>query len=273
MCQTKAEGGKRCKSASTHCLLLPGSHLRKGLNSGDPVSLSALEELAEESKQWRQNLTEDEEDDVRAYTYTGYMVVNSYLRNDEGRRDRGGNKRALEYVENLDSALAKAPKVPERLVYRSVFVPPTKRLEGKTRAESRKAWVEETFKEGEIISFPEYLSTSADSDLVVRNNERKTKKGIHAVLEIVTTSGAVLHQEKQGTGWSIQDDEKEILLPRDKKFKVVKVYQRVRFESTYKIGLDNQWADEWSSDWDGEPYETERIRATVPVIQLIEVED
>lgn len=273
MCQSKSEGGRRCKPQPGHPLFCPASQIRRGLNADDSQSLEALEELHREGQEWRSLLTEDEADEIYDYQATGYLVVNPYLR---GAGDPELENRAKRYVKHLDAALAKAPKAPkERILYRSMFLP--KKLiaeplpKGTTKEQRRNEWIDTEFQPGSIVEFPEYLSTTVDSDLVVRHDKKKTKyKGNHVVLEIISKSGAVLHQEARRGSYGVQDDEKEILLPRGMKFRVVKKYRSVEFETTYKHGLDNS-NKHMSFNKDREP--DPRVKSRLPVIQLIEVED
>jgi hypothetical protein len=267
MCQSKANGGKRCHPQPGHALFAPAGLTRLGLNDTSDVSQKVLEELHKEGLAWRANLTEDEEDEILRYQQTGYLVVNPYLRGQEV--EEGYDRIAQKYIEHLDSALSKAPQSPvDRILYRSIYLPTAQRVEGTTKKQQLNDYLDDNFVPGETVEFPEYLSTSVDSDLVVRSDQKKRKKGFHAVLEIVSKSGAVLHKEGRRGSYGVQDDEKEILLPRGMKFKVVKVYRDVTFESTYRQGVDNSGM---SHERLREP--GPRIRSHVPVIQLMEIED
>lgn len=266
MCQSIANGGKRCKPRTCNPLFAPAGQVRLGINDESELSQATLDELHREGLAWRANLTEEEEEQVERYRQTGYLTVNSFLR---GKGEEGMDNVARNYIVHLDTAIAKAPKAPvERILYRSVYVPTDLRVEGMTKKKQLDGYIDANFVEGETVEFPEYLSTTVDSDLVVRSDQKKRKKGFHAVLEIVSKSGAVLHKEGRKGSYGVQDDEKEILLPRGMKFRVQKVYRSVTFESTYKNGVDN-------SDWGYGFTESsgEKVRSRVPVIQLVEVED
>lgn len=266
MCQSKANGGQRCHPQVSHPLFANAGTTRLGLNDDSETSQKVLNELHREGLAWRSNLTEAEDDEVLRYQQTGYLVVNPYLR---GQGEEGYEEISQRYIRNIDSALAKAPKAPvDRILYRSVYLPTAQRVEGTAKKKQLDAYVDANFVPGETVEFPEYLSTTVDSDLVVRSDQKKRKKGFHAVLEIVSKSGAVLHQEGRKGSYGVQDDEKEILLPRGMKFRVVKVYRSVTFESTYRNGVDNSGLSHLA---DREP--GERIRSHVPVIQLMEIED
>lgn len=263
MCQSKANGGRRCPSSIPHRnkLFASASLVRAGLNAEDRETRQILDKLHEESLQWRQHLTEDEEDELLNYQMTGYVTVNSFLR---GHGEDGMDSRAKAYIKTLDNALAKAPVGQERLVYRSVTLPDHLRNAGKSKSQNLREWVDATFVPGETITFPEYLSTTADSDLMIRNNEKRRKKGYHVALEIVTKSGAVLHQNKDENrkASGVQDEEKEILLGRGKTFKVEKVYREVAFKSTADDSKDSFFFHDLKNS----------RKATMPVIQLVEVD-
>lgn len=265
MCQSIANGGKRCKPRTSHALFAPAGQVRLGINDDSAASQKVLDELHREGLAWRKNLTEEEGEQVERYRQTGYLTVNSFLR---GKGEEGMDDVARHYIEHLDSALAKAPKAPvERILYRSIYVPDDLKVEDAPKAKQLRSYLDATFVEGETVEFPEYLSTTVDSDLVVRSDQKKRKKGFHAVLEIISKSGAVLHQEPRKGSYGVQDDEKEILLPRGMKFRVEKVYRSVTFESTYRNGVDNSdWGYGVSSG------SSEKVRSHVPVIQLVEVE-
>lgn len=264
MCQSKANGGKRCNGQPRDPLFASAGVTRFGINDDSENSREVLAELHREGLAWRENLTEEEEHQVTRYQQTGYLTVNSYLR---GNGEEGMDEIAKEYIRHLDAALAKAPKAPqERILYRSIYVPTTQRVEGTPKKKQLDGYIDSTFVPGETVEFPEYLSTTVDSDLVVRSDQKKRKKGFHAVLEIVSRSGAVLHKEGRKGSYGLQDDEKEILLPRNMKFEVVKVYRKVTFESTYKHGVDNSGFSQFIEGSDG------KVRSHIPVIQLREVE-
>lgn len=265
MCKSKSEGGKRCNGNPTHPLFAPAGQVRLGINDASSASQAILDELHREGLSWRANLTEEEEEQVERYRQTGYMTVNSYLR---GKGEEGMDHVAQNYIVHLDSALEKAPKAPvERILYRSIYVPDDIKVEDAPRPKQLRDYLDATFVEGRTVEFPEYLSTTVDSDLVVRSDQKKRKKGFHAVLEIVSKSGAVLHKEGRKGSYGVQDDEKEILLPRGMKFRVQKVYRSVTFESTYEEGVDNSGFSQFTESSDG------KVRSRVPVIQLVEVED
>lgn len=252
--------------------------VRRGINSPDDVgSVEAVKSLIQESESWRDSLPEKEEFAVHWYSMHGFESVNAALRggwsgeeflakkNEMTRlsayAEFGGYENMVKQnIDLIDSALNKAPRTPEpRILYRSITIP---RAGDQAQAlDVAKA----KFAPGQTVTFPSYLSTSVDSDLMVYNAHRHNTKPEDVIVFEMLSSRGVSMQGK-GLG-SIQNHEREVLMPRDSKMKVVKILDKVTFESTRPLpGRYN--SDGWLNTFARLPK-----RARVTVVQLVDITD
>ena len=205
-------------------LLRPRNKSRKGLNDNTPENLKIIEDYYNESKTWRSKITEEEAWALSRYSFTSYVDINPYLYNN-GFVEENNDKIKISVertVKLIDSALAKAtPSNTARLLYRSYKV------------KNMDSFLQE-HKVGNVITLNAYTSTTLDSDLMVHRS-RKYKADSFAVYEIVSKNGVAIHPEENlsPSGFSIQDIEREVLLPRDSKMKVISVLKNVPFVSTH----------------------------------------
>jgi hypothetical protein len=130
-------------------------------------------------------------------------------------------------IANIDSALAKAETPDEpRLLYRGLRVP--------TGVEGAGKWVEERFPVGGTVSQKSYMSTTMSSAIAMSKFADKHTAQTGAdhspvIIEIVSKKGAPL-----GEGTSVYvNEEVEILVPRESRFKVVSVDHDVQLEAKY----------------------------------------
>lgn len=243
------EKAKRANSITpTHPLFPVGNVIRKGLNN--PSDTTVLDALDTEANNFRAELSNDEGDAIAKYSMTAYDYVNSYL--------RGGSEGLVEYLKNsekiaspsqanvdkhieyseniiphLDSAFAKydSHAKKNRLLYRGFRV---KNPNGsKTTSADIDAYVSQHYPVGKTITNKAYVSTSADADYMLAFTRRHPEQVI--VHEIVSKKGIPLHESGWRNGNKINDAEREILLARGTKFKVVAI-KKATFESTYPQG-------------------------------------
>jgi hypothetical protein len=304
MCQTKAEGGKRCDYADAVANVrrkgiyqankagwigetarkeaeqvvtewkqqnskLVEEHLparqpfqRPGKSTPVPSELAALltasktpvtgftaEERAEhlqamhqEYTSWAVNMTEDEKGQVDSYTNTQYHSINQHLRrriNPGAKGDRPLQKLIGEMNQKravvLDGALKKAPQ-PEgpRRLFRFFKVP-----DGVTPNEYLKRY----FETGEGFQEAGFMSTSADPEFVIaqmhKKNASDTNKN-YIVMEILTQQGASLQKYEREVPGIVQSLEKEVLLPRNMKMRIV----GTRKSQSFEFNADRQDLDE-----------------------------
>jgi hypothetical protein len=236
------------KATPVHPLFPVGNVIRKGLNN--PSDTATLDALDIEANNFRAELSNDEYDAIAKYSMTAYDYVNSYLR--EGNAglvkylkhserienpSQGAIDEHIRYAEkiipHLDSAFAKEDSVvkEERLLYKAFRV---KTPNGsKTTSADITNYVEENYPIGKTITSKAYVSTSVDADYMLAFSRRQPEEVI--VHEIVSKKGIPLHESDWRRGDRLNDAEREILLARGTKFKVVGI-KKATFESTYPGG-------------------------------------
>ena len=115
-------------------------------------------------------------------------------------------------IKYMDSALSKANRVSPVVVYRGVSSSKVLNTVTGERKEAEKA-----FKVGEVFSSAGYMSASVDSGVGAGYGD--------VVLEIKSFSAAPVVNV---SAWDVT--EKEMVIPRNKQFKVVNVVPKVMFE-------------------------------------------
>lgn len=182
---------------------------------------------------WGRDLTPGELGAISNYTGGGYKKLNEALR--EG-RELTADQQELKGL--LDSAIKKAGTFDKpATVWRGVNVPEPplgaegaflQRAEREALVYNRLAdWAEEHFKPGEEVTLGGFQSTSFGFLPAVNAAISRTSPGI--IFEIRTRSGALLDD------FSVFDDEAELLLGNETRYRVRKVLRRVQFED-----LDNE---------------------------------
>lgn len=172
---------------------------------------------------------------VHQYSMAGYLSINSYLR---GRRyykqwaymdnietyDKYAEGYVIPKIADLDRAFEDVPKdAPIRKTYRLFEVPPGIKPED---------YIEQYMKTGEGFHEKGFMSTSADPEFTMmsamqKNGFRKNKKYI--IIEVVSNRGISLQSAQRESRGNIQSLEKEILLPRDSKFRIAGVKKSQKF--------------------------------------------
>lgn len=238
-------------------LLLPARRVRRGINTEASADVRAR--LRDESLAWRSSLSEDENDALSWYSISGFECVNSLLRDCALEEHKSPHMQEIAERKTalLDSALSKVARpVEPRVLYRIMSYPAGNVLH------NLHAFLN-TVKVGEIVKNAGFESTSADSDYLVQASGRPDRTYI--AVEIVSSRGGVVNVPSDGEScsWSIQDDEREVLLPRGSSFLVTGVLRRVRYESTRDTSA--------VSAWSGSRYQ--RRNAYLDVIQMVDITD
>jgi len=222
------------------------SRVRRGLNGFDPETKSKRENFMRESRLNELGLSDKVFSVVKWYQGTSYQFVNSWLRKgrdglaeymreeflsgtfgDEEKFEaelKAYVERAEKAVKEMDEALRQGARTAtnKRVLYRAIGVKPD---EVSTFAER--------YKIGEEIEEPSYLSSSEDSDVMLLHESVRNKKYKETVVfEILTNKGTAVGQSD---GYHVSGFEKEVLLPRSMKFRVVGIGEST-FESTYSGG-------------------------------------
>lgn len=255
---------------------LPERRLRKGINDPeDAAGLQIAQDLIHDASQWRAQLDDDENNAVHWYQLFGHESVTPYLtfgpdspqwKEAQGSRladDDRAERVAKKNIALLDSALAKAPRSDEpQILYRSFRVPGARHSD--TPGELRDEYVK-SFEPGATISFPSYMSTSVDSDLMIYNtNSGRRRPDEFIVFEILSNRGVSLHDEERHS--SLQSLEREMLLPRDSKMRVVKVIPR----TTYANSRPNDFRYHHTSGFASSMAGAGR-RVQLTVVQLLDI--
>jgi hypothetical protein len=235
-------------SAFVHPLLKDGNHVRKGLNSEENAHL--VEKLHQDTDDLLSSLDVPTRNNLFRYAHDAFRYVNNYLIGGKQyiadvylRRKK--TKLADDFLESQVSAAqrhipvidsvfkqyeATHPNQEERVLYRSFRVLPP---EGKKKTGPKDVddFVQQTYKVGDTITNKAYTSTSMDSDFMLVDAANKPEEII--VHEIVSKKGIPLFKRYSSNNKSIQNAEKEILLPRESTFRVVNV-TKATFKSSYR---------------------------------------
>lgn len=149
---------------------------------------------------------------VDAYTGISYRDVNGPLRRGEDVNTLGSETKSM--INDLDNFIAYTPKFgkagePPLPLYRAIHVAPD---------------VFKNFKVGAVITEPAFLSTSSEYkdafDFFKSLGNRPNRKRVF--IQIEGTRGVSLNDYSQQTGK--EHEEHEVLLPRNLKFKITKMY-------------------------------------------------
>lgn len=263
------------KTATVEASEFPVGSLRTGLNGTSP---DWAEPLYDASRAVEKGLSKEMQNSLRSYAMGSYVSVNSLLREgNEGmeKEVRDDFKHSTVSDELLEEYRIRAEKITQDLdrafaehevsfaepivLYRAVHVNP----QGKTPLQHIKS----SHKIGDIVEDSGFVSTSADSDYMSFFGRNRVKKhGAVVVYEILAKKGLPIFREtlKEEEGRSrieqgnIQSYEREVLLNRGSKFKVVNV-KNVTFEHSYN-----------NKDL-GYSYGDLPKKMTVPVIQVIQL--
>jgi len=187
---------------------------------------SIIHDYNEDYLAFEKLLTDEEKDSIKDYTALSYMVVNQKLREKDSFVPKHDSTipRINRIIENIDSALMKAPKR-DRVLYRAIGQDFANYDENIMSGED---YVKKLgFIEGNEIQFSEFLSTTVDPGHIVHRIGED--ESTYLTLIIKAKSGApvdFIREEKV----HVQDSESEILVPRNAKYKIEKI-ERVNFVS------------------------------------------
>lgn len=213
-------------------------------------------EYIQAGKDFSNSITQQESDAVYGYTDMDYSIIRDYLNGyemesstvvplalQESRQQEIDNT-----IETIDSALKKAdPPASPRTLYRGMMIPM------KVKPADMKAWVEENFPVGGVISQKSYMSTSLSTQKALGFAGSYDASPRSVLLEIVSSSGAVLNSQTSSYG----EMEREVLLPRGKRFQVVSVTTDA--EINYKMYAHKK--------------HHERTTTGIKIIQLVDLDE
>lgn len=204
---------------------------------GERGPASVPRDVVDASRLWTLAMHKTTLDEVRNYTVGLDEEVNPYLRDTQGRVGPEAHHDMIEHdvftdegernwqsyhlsraeaIAQLDLALEMAPQRPADqplVVYRGLYV--------EDEDIDPYSWAEQTFPEGGNVVFPSYSSTSIDPTVAAGFTG-----GHGVVIETVTRQAAFLDEISTFGGSADDPDdlgEKEVLLRRNSRFKVVGV--------------------------------------------------
>lgn len=274
--EKQLNAARKAVSEKVKSLPFPEGSSRKGKNTSDPEW--ALN-LYEQSREIEDNMELDAARALSWYKISGYKQLNGYLRG-----GREGHKKAYISMHNerapqehidedyksiqrmsssLDKAFDHEVDLPEgTLLYRSIKID-----DQIPEGMSPLAYLKEKYAVGNIIQDDAYISTSADPDYMTFFGRKRIKaKGQHMAFEIVAKRGLPVFDEGFGekahhlNDGSIQSFEREILLNRGTKFRIVGV-KNVTFASSYPEHLGRYGSTLYHCP----------KKVTLPVIQLEQI--
>lgn len=166
--------------------------------------------MLQESLDWAEHLSDEEIEAMNHYSQGGYADVNGVL-SSSSFTPRASMESVQETVKHLDSALAKASNNKEVVVYRRHFFYD----EDGSFAHISPEELQKKFPVGSVYEPGFFMSTSLDQKNIP-GPDRTNSRNLIARFEIKTRRGASISATaNQGT------NEKEFLLPRDGRYRVV----------------------------------------------------
>lgn len=177
------------------------------------------------------NLKSEEISSLQWYSGDGFIHINSHLHRENGTETDNMHpmeRKALivyppekisEAVKNIDAVFEKNKLAEPIVTYRGLNQ--HNFPQEVSKSDTYTSHVEETFKPGSVHTFPGYLSTSLDPATA------RGFAGSQVVMEIKTKSAIP-------TGFTSEwKSEKEILIQRDRKFKVLGVKRNIPYEAQH----------------------------------------
>jgi hypothetical protein len=217
---------QRNKPAATHVI--------SGFRDYSPESVEALKKFNEEYKQVSVNWSDEQKTAIKDYTGLSYKNVNEFLRNKEEWLEQAKPQykdkmveHVNEVIEQLDSVMDQSSNLHSRTVYRNVSQNTTKAFTSSEEFAQNNGWIE-----GSEVEFPSYLSTSYDPHYMAHQLTQDKSEHTDVVFVMETKKGVPVDVTALDTKSHtyVQDAEREILLPRNMRFKVSKVTRSVGFE-------------------------------------------
>jgi hypothetical protein len=269
--QFQVEGRTKPVPQSLLNMLTPSARTPiTGLPEAEQQALTR--KLCAERRQWEESMADREEGTLHNYTITSYDLFNRTLRRtglkefyakyphmkDRDDAAETNLERTKRKSQIMDSAFKKTPPVEEpRKLYRYFKVP---------SGVSPTEYVERYFTTGEGFKDHAFMSTSADPEFIMahlrkKNGSRQNKN--YVVMEILTKQGGSLQDSEETEVGHLQSMEKEVLLPRNMRFRVVGVRKSQQFEfADDRMDLGDQYGI-WEECEKGK-------RLNFPLIQLVD---
>lgn len=204
----------------------------KGLSNYSEESIETLQHYNDSYTKLNETLNEEQRAALQDYTGMSFESINLLLRDEKEFISDTKPKylesrlnRAKKTIKTLDTIFVSAPEE-NKTVYRYLTPDTTKPFT------SSELYAKSLgLAEGKEITFSSYLSTTIDSDLLSRYAEEDKEENTTVILAINTNKGIPVGYTATSTEGHTytQSVEREILLPRDMRFKVQKVTRKVGF--------------------------------------------
>lgn len=208
----------RRQKYATAKLIRPLAEVRESLNIEDIQQDFHSKWTAEEQKQ------------IRAYTSKDFREIrqhfNDYINYDTGEKVGWVSPLTVSHNEKvvkvMDSALAKAvPAEAPRTLYRGFKVP--------RYIQDPAKWVDENYQPGSLVEDLSYVSTTIDPGQAMTEFGPNGVGNRHVIFEFITKEGVFISDKSR---WA---SEREVLIPRNTKFKVHAVHKK----SDYLVETQN----------------------------------
>lgn len=165
--------------------------------------------------------TPEEKQQIRAYTSKDFREIrqhfNDYLNYDTGKREGWVSPLTVSHNERvvkiMDAALAKAvPSENPRVLYRGFTIP--------RYIQDVNKWVDDSYQPGAVVEDTSYVSTTIDPGQAMTEFGPNGVGNRHIIFEFITKEGVFISDKSR---WA---SEREVLIPRNKKFKVHAVHKK-----------------------------------------------
>lgn len=185
---------------------------------GSEEAKAHTQKLAEEHEKLVEDIYSEEASTLGFYAMEGHETINSYLRlgvkglppDDDLPEDL--ETLTKEHIEVMDSVFARAEKsVNPRQLFRHMLVEP---------GITPRAFAEKYFKVGERVTDAAYMSTTEDP-AYIRGHVFKRHPSEYLVMRILSRQGISMQRDEEEIEGDLQSWEKERLLPRGTKLRVV----------------------------------------------------
>lgn len=237
MCQSKADGGKRCPSSSAGAQKNRRIIAARFPSTAEPLMTDGLAGLIEShvqrSKELMSLLDESQQRAILEYTDQDYTEINQYLLDPKAAKSECDDEQIAkikQQIETLDEAFLQIPASEEPRVLYRYFTPPVHHNDAEQ-------WVEDRFVPGETVTFPTYLSTSAVPDAVMPVLRHSMPADLADLDESASNTVFQIYTRKGLPVSSLahMPQEQEELLPRNMEFKVLGIKKGVEFKSTTNL--------------------------------------
>lgn len=179
------------------------------------------------------SLTEQEHADLYWYTSDGHGIINAYIHKQNGTYDENmgstgsyKKKKIVQAIESMDSVFAKNKLKKPMVTYRGLSYRnfPEQKEDGSSDRADFTQYAKDRYPEGSIHTFPNYQSTSIDP------NKAVSFATSEVILEIKAKSSIALGSV---SSW---ESEREMLINRNTKFRVVSVDEQAPYDARGGFG-------------------------------------